>query len=292
MIMASTLSGAFAPPTAVELAEIARLVRESAGIVIGEGKASMVQSRLSKRLRALGLADYRSYLEHLQSPEGAEESGRMLSALTTNVTNFFRENHHFQQLRRDVLPPLIARARAGGRVRIWSAGCSSGQEPYSIAMLLCDLAEDAPTLDIRILATDIDPEMTAIGRAARYATALAESIPPAYAQQFLDATDDGVVLRPSVRGLVGFRELNLHATWPMRGTFDVIFCRNVAIYFDKQTQDALWSRFEAALAPDGWLFMGHSERLPADRPTRLVTAGITSYRLPAAGPDAEKRPWR
>lgn len=292
MTMTAPLAGAFAPPTAAELAEIARMVREGAGIVISEGKASMVQSRLAKRLRALGLPDYRSYLDHLQSPEGAEESGRMLSALTTNVTSFFRENHHFQQLRTEVLPPLIARARAGGRVRIWSAGCSSGQEPYSIAMLLCDLAEDAPTLDIRILATDIDPEMTALGRAARYPAPLAGAIPPAYAQRFLSLDGAGVVLHHALRNLVSFRELNLHSAWPMRGAFDVIFCRNVAIYFDKISQGALWSRFEAALAPEGWLFLGHSERLPADRPTRLVTAGITSYRLPQTGPDQEKRAWR
>ncbi len=279
--------GAFAPPNAAELAEISRLLREGAGIVIGEGKASMVQSRLAKRLRTLGLGDYRSYLALLNTPEGADERGRMLSALTTNVTHFFRENHHFEQLRTKVLPPLLARARAGGKVRIWSAGCSSGQEPYSIAMVLCDLADDIARLDIRILATDIDPEMTALGRAARYDPASVEPVPVALARRFLAHEDHAVTVCEPARGLVSFRELNLHSNWPMRGGFDVIFCRNVAIYFDKPSQETLWRRFEAALCPGGWLFLGHSERLPADAPTRLVTAGITSYRLPMAGSGTE-----
>lgn len=292
MNIGANLPGAFAPPSAADLAEIARLVRESTGIVIGEGKASMVQSRLAKRLRLLGLGDYRSYLELIHSPAGANEYGHMLSALTTNVTQFFRENHHFEQLRAEVLPPLVARARVGGRVRIWSAGCSSGQEPYSIAMVLCDLADDAAALDIRILATDIDPEMTAAGRAARYDAGLTDTIPAALARRYLAPEGGQVVLSDQVRALVSFRELNLHAAWPMRGGFDVIFCRNVAIYFDKPTQEALWRRFEAALTPGGWLFLGHSERLAVERSSRLITAGITSYRLPQSGEDPEGRPWR
>jgi chemotaxis protein methyltransferase CheR len=291
MSIAASLAGALAPPDAAELAEIARLVREGSGIVIGAGKASMVQSRLAKRLRALGLKDFRSYLALLNAPEGGDERRRMLSALTTNVTHFFRESHHFEQLRATVLPPLIARARAGGAVRIWSAGCSSGEEPYSIAMLLCDMADDIANLDIRILATDIDREMTALGRAARYAAAAAETVPVALARRFIAAVGDRVVLRDPPRSLVSFRELNLHSAWPMRGGFDIIFCRNVAIYFDTPTQDALWLRLEAALRPGGWLFLGHSERLPVGHPTRLSSQGITSYRLPVAAPDPEQRPW-
>lgn len=292
MNIGASLPGAFAPPTAGELAEIARMMRDGAGIVIAEGKSSMVQSRLAKRLRALGLRDYQTYLDYVRGPEGADEFSRMLSALTTNVTQFFRENHHFEQLRAEVLPSLIARARAGGRVRIWSAGCSSGQEPYSIAMVLCELAEDAASLDIRILATDIDPEMTAHGRVAQYEQASAESVPAPLARMFLRREAGLVEIADPPRRLVSFRELNLHAPWPMRGPFDVIFCRNVAIYFDKPAQDALWQRFEAALAPGGWLFLGHSERLSAERPTRLASAGITSYRLPTAGPHQEDRTWR
>jgi len=292
MNIGASLPGAFAPPTAGELAEIARMMRDGAGIVIAEGKSSMVQSRLAKRLRALGLRDYQAYLDYVKCPEGSAEFSRMLSALTTNVTQFFRENHHFEQLRAEVLPPLIARARAGGQVRIWSAGCSSGQEPYSIAMVLCDLAENAASLDIRILATDIDPEMTALGRAARYEQASADSVPAPLARKFLRHARGQVEIADPPRSLVSFRELNLHANWPMRGPFDVIFCRNVAIYFDKPAQDALWQRFETALAPGGWLFLGHSERLSAERPTRLASAGITSYRLPKAGPDQGDRTWR
>lgn len=271
-------SGARAPDPA-EMAAIAAIAHAEAGLVIAPDKASMVQSRLAKRLRALSLPDYASYIALVQSTEGAEERRRMISSLTTNVSHFFREPHHFDLLRQKALPPLIDRLRGGGRVRIWSAGCSNGQEAYSIAMTVLDLAPDAAERDFRILASDIDPVVIAKGRTATYEETAFDTVPQALRQKFLEPVSGGMRLVATARRLVKFHELNLHATWPMKGRFDAIFCRNVVIYFDSPTQQELWRRFAAALAPGGWLFVGHSERVPTSPATRFETAGITTYRL-------------
>jgi chemotaxis protein methyltransferase CheR len=268
-------------PSEAELGAIARVLYEQAGIVLAPGKTSMVQSRLGKRLRALGLKDYGGYIKLITSDEGHEERRSMISALTTNVTQFFRENHHFETLRTTALPPLIEQARAGGKVRIWSAGCSTGQEVFSIAMVLADMVPELSRLDIKLLATDIDPQMIARGRAAVYEDGTLSTIPKTL-QRFTSVKEDGVHINQELRNLVSFHELNLHDTWPMRGLFDIVFCRNVVIYFNPEDQLRLWRRFESVLKPGGWLFVGHSERIPLDPPSRLTTAGITTYKLPAA----------
>lgn len=266
-------------PTETDLLAIAEILHRRAGIVLAPGKGAMVQSRLGKRLRRLGIGDYRSYLAHVTSERGEDELKAMISALTTNVTHFFRERHHFDTLRHHALPPLIARARAGGRVRIWSAGSSNGQEAFSIAMVLAELAPDFEALDIRILATDIDPRMIACGQAAIYDEQLLDTVPPALRGRFFRQGPAGFQVVDSLRRMVTFRELNLHAPWPMKGRFSIIFCRNVVIYFDPQAQARLWARFEEVLEPGGWIFVGHSERI-ARSGSRLETAGITTYRLP------------
>lgn len=266
-------------PDAAQMARIARILHDEAGIVLAPGKASMVQSRLAKRLRALDLPDYASYLDLVSAEAGSDERRRMISALTTNVSHFFREGHHFDCLRDQVLPPLIARLKAGGRVRIWSAGCSNGQEPWSIAMTVQRAFPDVGRHDFRILATDIDPEVLARARAASYEPAMTGGIPADMRQAFLEPDGAGLRITAPLQALVQFRELNLHAAWPMKGRFDVIFCRNVVIYFDGETQNRLWTRFAEALTPEGWLFVGHSERVAAGVGARFVAAGITSYRL-------------
>ncbi len=267
-------------PSPTELARIIQILHDSAGIVIAPGKGSMVQSRLAKRLRALGLTDYSSYISLVTSEAGKAERREMISALTTNVTHFFREKHHFDRLKDEVLPPLIARAQAGGRVRLWSAGSSNGQEAYSIAMTLAELTSDLAGLDIRILATDIDPVMIKWGERGHYSETQSDSIPDPLIRKYLTRNGDGFDIDPTLRRLLSFRELNLHDPWPMHGQFDVIFCRNVVIYFDAEARKRLWKRFEAQLAPGGWLFVGHSERVQLGAPSRLRTAGVTTYRLP------------
>lgn len=279
-------------PSESELREIAKIIYDHAGIVIAPGKGSMVQSRLGKRLRALGLKSYTDYIALVSSEAGKEEHRHMVSALTTNVTHFFRENHHFELLREQALPPLLERARAGGRVRLWSAGSSNGQEAYSMAMTLAELAPDLERLDIRILATDIDPVMIAHGAQGFYDAALVEAVPEPLRRKYFQPEGSGQRVVPALRRLLAFKELNLHEPWPMKGHFDIIFCRNVVIYFDPEAQERLWRRFEAALNPGGWLFVGHSERVHQSSHSKLVSAGITTYRLPDAGPNTGGTQWR
>ena len=151
-----------------DLSEIAAMIYADAGIYLNDTKASLVYSRLSKHIRNLGLSGFREYCALVSSPEGAQARREMLSHLTTNFTRFFRENHHFEHLRDEVLPGLIARAKSGGRVRIWSAACSDGQEPYSIALTVLAMFPNAADYDFKILATDIDPKILAQARAGIY----------------------------------------------------------------------------------------------------------------------------
>ena len=278
-------------PSEAELREIAKILHDHAGIVIAPEKGSMVQSRLAKRLRALGLTSYAGYIALVSSENGRDERREMVSALTTNVTHFFRENHHFELLRKHALPSLIDRARAGERLRIWSAGSSNGQEAYSIAMTLAELAPDVGRLDVRILATDIDPRMIAQGAQGRYEPGLVAAVPEPLRHKYFVPEDGQLRIVPALRDLLAFRELNLHEPWPMKGRFDIIFCRNVVIYFDPAAQSRLWQRFEMALNPGGWLMVGHSERVPATSHSRLVSAGITTYRLPSAGTNTGETKW-
>jgi chemotaxis protein methyltransferase CheR len=206
----------------------------------------------------------------------------MVAAMTTNVTRFFREPHHFDHLQKSVLSRLAEEARGGMRVRLWSAGCSSGEEPYSIAIALLDVMPDAPDHDIRILATDIDPDVLNRAQAAVYRAGQVENIPAESRSKCLlptkDAGEMAFCISDVARELVRFRELNLLDPWPMTGRFDVIFCRNVMIYFDEPTQNDIWLRFAEVLQPGGYLYIGHSERIAADRlPFDLV--GQTTYRL-------------
>lgn len=260
---------------------LSELVYAESGIVLSDGKRNLVTSRLAKRLRDLDIGDFDAYCRHLESPDGAAERRRMISLLTTNVTKFFREAHHFAGLEEQVLPPLIARARSGGRVRIWSAGCSSGQEPYSIAATVKKLMPDAGNRDVRILGTDIDPEMIRMGRAAEYADADEPQIPPEMRRLMFgpaNGSDNGGRIVPDLKALVTLAELNLMEDWPMRGRFDVIFCRNVVIYFDAPTQARLWARFADILVPGGYLFIGHSERVSGPAADQFVPTGVTQYR--------------
>jgi chemotaxis protein methyltransferase CheR len=263
--------------TAQDLRKIAALVHGEAGIVITESKAGLVYSRLAKRLRMIGLRSFREYCELVESEDGASERSAMIAAMTTNVTRFFREAHHFDHLR-DVCLKLAPAVRAGKPLRIWSAACSSGEEPYSIAMTLLSAIPDASEHDVRILATDIDPNMVARGRGRTYPASVVASIPADMFSKWTARRDDSVVMSDALAALIRFNELNLLSDWPMRGKFDVIFCRNVMIYFDEPTQDRIWTRFANILTPEGMLYIGHSERIALDRhPFDLV--GQTAYRL-------------
>ena len=269
------------PFTWADFRQIAELVHSEAGIVLTETKVNLVYSRLAKRLRAIGLRTFRDYCSLIQGEEGVDERQAMIAAMTTNVTRFFREAHHFDYLRTRVLPGLLEGARKGGKVRVWSAGCSSGEEAYSIALTMLDLEPKAADMDVRILASDIDPEMLRRGSNGVYPVRQMGDIPQEMRRKWFSVVQGSggadLEVGEDLHELVRFRELNLLRDWPMRGKFDVIFCRNVMIYFDDETQNSVWDRFAGILRPGGTLCIGHSERIAVGaHPYDLV--GQTIYR--------------
>ena len=256
--------------------KIANLVMRSAGIVVSDRKRAFIQGRLGRRLRALGLSDFHEYCELLDSPHGDEERHNLINAVTTNHTSFFREKHHFDYLK-DIVLPGIARGNDVRRLRIWSAGCSTGEEPYTIGMTLKE-AQALPGWDVKLLATDLDSNVVEKASEGIYDAERLDSIPAAYRSKYLvDAGQRGARVCDDVRSLITFGQLNLLETWPMTGPFDVIFCRNVVIYFDKTTQKKLFDRYASILKPDGWLFIGHSESLMGIS-DRFELVGRTIYR--------------
>ncbi len=279
--------------TEADFTRIARIAKQGWGLSLEGAKRPLIRSRLGRRLKALHLGSFDAYCDLVEAGD-AGECDHFVTALTTNVTHFYREVHHFELLETQVLPGLIARARQRERVRLWSAGCSSGQEPYSLAASVLALARDAAALDLRILATDIDPNVLKTAEAGSYDAKMLSFPSPELESRLFARTgkDAGVLrdIRPELKPLVTFRRLNLMDPWPFSGRFDVILCRNVAIYFDKPTQARLWSRFADCLNPGGWLLIGHSERIPAPAELGLETAGITAYRR-AAAPATPSRDW-
>lgn len=273
--------------TAEDFRQIAEALHSDAGIHITESKHSLVYSRLAKRLRALGLESFREYCALLRSNEGGDERQKMIAALTTNVTKFYREPHHFEHLKQHVLPPLLEAARRGGRVRIWSAGCSNGQEPYSIALVILSLMSDAANYDVKVLATDIDPNMISDSRTGTYPEDAISAVPRDQLLRWFEPVVERGAKSWSVgdelREIVSFRELNLMGAWPMKGKFNVIFCRNVVIYFKDETKAKIWSRFVPLLTPNGCLYVGHSERLSEPAASSFVSEGTTTYRLSGGG---------
>jgi chemotaxis protein methyltransferase CheR len=271
--------------TEEDFARIAKMLHDDAGIYLPEVKATLVYSRLAKRLRALGLQSFRDYCAMLTEEGGAGvgERQQMLAALTTNVTRFYREPHHFEHLKTKVLPPLLDHARKGGRVRLWSAACSTGPEPYSMALTVLSLMPEAAKYDVRILATDIDPNVVAEGQRGVYRNDAVEPIPNDLRARWMQrVSQDGELAwsaGPEMRKLIAFRELNLIGSWPMKGPFDVIFCRNVVIYFEEETQARVWSRFKPLLTREGRLYIGHSERLNGPAASAFVSDSLTTYRF-------------
>lgn len=260
---------------------LAQLARREFGLSLAPSKKPLVYSRLSRRLKDRAVDSFPAYLDLVSRPEEGNEKQELISALTTNVTSFFREEHHFKTLKADCLSPLQDVAERGRRIRLWSAGCSSGQEAYCMAMTALDSLPPPARQDLRILATDIDPQIIQKARNGLYSAKEVQSVPAAYASKWIqtDAAHPGQVsMHKDLRDLIAFGELNLIAAWPFQGPFDAIFCRNVAIYFDQETQQTLWQRFCDMLHPGGFLFIGHSERVSGSALSQLEAAGVTSYR--------------
>lgn len=243
---------------------IRRLVGEQTGIVLSDAKKDMVYGRLARRLRQLGLPDFASYCRFLEEDDGGE-MGELINAITTNLTAFFREGHHFDYLGNVLLPQLMQEKVHERRIRIWSAGCSTGEEPYSIAMVLREVIPANRGWDVRILATDLDSNVLATGRHGVYPEERVRDLPRQRLSRWFQrgggANQGFVRVKSELRDLISFKRLNLLHPWPFKGPFDLIFCRNVVIYFSKDTQRQLFDRFADMLAPRGHLFIGHSETL-------------------------------
>jgi chemotaxis protein methyltransferase CheR len=262
-----------------DFAFIRKLVAERTGIALSDAKKDLVYGRLSRRLRQLGIRGFAAYCELLKQGD-EQELVHFVNAITTNLTAFFREHHHFDYLADTVLTRWAEDA-GKRRLRIWSAGCSSGEEAYSIAMVVREKFPHCAGRDIRILATDLDTNVVAHAKAGIYDAARVEGLPPERLRRWFRkgrGTNAGAVrVAPALQELITFKPLNLMQPWPMKGLFDVIFCRNVVIYFDKPTQRILFDRYANLLADDGHLFVGHSETL-FKVTDRFQLIGKTVYR--------------
>ncbi len=277
---ASTLSaGEFAerefPMTDADFEEIRKVAYKITGISLSDHKKNMVYGRLARRLRQLNIATFAGYCREISSKD-SPELPNFVNAITTNLTSFFREFHHFQYLKSTIFPNLIKQNAASKRIRIWSAGCSTGEEAYSIAMVVKTF-QQLNSWDLKILATDLDSNVVDTGRRAIYASDRGEKVPAEFSKYIVeDSRNNTVSIKPEVASLVTFKQLNLLHSWPMKGPFDVIFCRNVVIYFDAPTQTKLFDRYADILRPDGHLFIGHSENLH-NISDRFQSQGRTIY---------------
>jgi chemotaxis protein methyltransferase CheR len=260
---------------------IASIMYRETGIRLEEGKRSLVYARLTKRLRKYGLRAFKDYCDLIDSGNAEQERIDLISALTTHVTRFYREPHHFEFLKRTVLPPLVEAARRGQSVRMWSAGCSSGEEPYTMALSLLELEPRAGDLNIKILATDIDPITLDVGARGQYHKSLVANVAPALRDRyFRDVGNERLEATADLKSLITFRALNLNQErgWPFRGPFDIVFCRNVVIYFEEDIQTRFWHRLTPMIREGGWLFLGHSERLSDCADPFYRGEDITTYR--------------
>jgi len=261
--------------------KLTQLAYEHAGIALSESKENLIYSRLSRRLRALRLTTFRDYCDYLTTHAAEIES--FINSISTNHTKFFREVHHFEHFRSHVAVPFAhaAARKSGGRLRVWSAGCSTGEEPYTIAIVLKREIRNFADNDVRILATDIDTDVLTKAANGEFAPNSVDEVPKDYQSFFTrkagTASAEKVRVDENLQSLIAFRRLNLMESWPFQGLFDAIFCRNVMIYFDAATKATLVERFTQRIKPGGWLYIGHSESLIGAH-SGLELVGRTTYR--------------
>lgn len=260
------------------------LAKQQAGIELNDSKRELVYGRLARRLRELQMTNFDEYCSLLQAP-GSEELSNFVNAITTNHTAFFREPHHFEYLRDEALPHLITARKASRKIRIWCSAASTGQEPYTLAITTAKAMPSDGSWDAKILATDIDGTAIAKCKAGVYRESDIPEVTGYGARREWFRSGSGglsVEMADHLRQMLYFRELNLMETWPMSGPIDVIFCRNVVIYFSKETQRQLFKRFAQIIAPDGYLFIGHSESI-LHSTDLFEPVGRTIYRPLGAG---------
>ncbi len=257
-----------------------KMVVDHTGIALSDAKKELVYGRLTRRLRKLSLDSFDDYQNYILDNK-EEELGNFINADTTNLTSFFREPHHFEYLTEEVIPELVRNNRSSRRIRVWSAGCSTGEEPYSLAITLREAIPDIDRWDVRILATDIDTNVIQKGENGIYDEERITGLSPTRIKRWFysgrDKQAGKVRVKPELQEMISFRQLNLMTDWPMKGLFDILFCRNVVIYFDKPTQKVLFDRFTRHLITDAHLFIGHSETL-YNVSDRFQLLGKTIYR--------------
>ena len=264
---------------AADFKAVSEIAYAEAGIVLNEGKAMLVYSRLAPLVRDSGCATFGSYVMRIREDDA--ERNRAIMALTTNHTFFNREAHHFDHFAQTVRPDLIARLARKEKVRLWSAGSSSGEETWSLLLTLLGTNRDAGLKiakgDLRLLGSDIAEHALRKAEAARYRAEDLKVLPEALTRIWVHSEGESAEIAPEVRALARFRTLNLLGDWPMQGKFNVIFCRNVMIYFDAPTKERLVARFANALVPGGYLYVGHSERVTGPALDQLMPCGPTIY---------------
>jgi len=254
---------------------IASRIREMTGIVLQEHKRVMVQTRVMDRIRSQGFKSFENYLDFLDQPQGQPELEYFCNALTTNLTSFFREIHHFEHFSQEINRLVNEEV---DKLRFWSAGCSTGEEAYSMALLVSQMNFNELVPNTKILATDIDTNVLSAAKSSLFNDSSIKDIKN-IDKRFIKRREEGGLFSftSDVKDIISFKRLNLLNTWPMNGKFDVIFCRNVLIYFSAQTKTNLISRFVNKLNPNGVLYLGHSETILDEHP-QLVNEGNTIYR--------------
>ncbi len=264
---------------------VSDLVYRYCGINLHEGKKELVRARLAKRLRALKIRTFDEYIKFATSDPSGKEFINLIDSISTNLTSFFRENQHFNYLNQVFFPQMFARKKAQrqSRIRVWSAGCSSGEEPYSIAITLLDAVEGMGAWDIKVLATDISTQILDRAKQGIYEKKRIDPVSGAQKQKYLTKLpgkgQEEYQVSDRLKKIIVFARLNLMEPWPIKGPIDFIFCRNVMIYFDKPTQQKLVNRYFDLLESGGLLFTGHSESLTGIQ-HRFQYVQPTIYRKP------------
>ena len=266
--------------TDAEFKELSSIIYKDTGIFIDESKRQLIYRRISVRLKNLGMSSFSEYIDLVKTRDPAETE-IFQNTITTNLTSFFRESHHFDFLRESIVPEILTSNKLSEKLRIWSAGCSTGQEPYSIAITLREAFPEIDRWDAKVLCTDLDTEVLQKCKSGVYSRKDVANLPNDYSSRWFDTvaneSEGAVVAKQSLKDILFFKQLNLMDEWKMRGTFDVIFCRNVVIYFDKPTQKRLMERFSDYLVTGGYLVLGHSESLQGAK-DRFELIGKTIYK--------------
>ncbi|MFK5979671.1 MAG: protein-glutamate O-methyltransferase [Rhizobiaceae bacterium] len=269
--------------TDTDFSAISALVLQQSGIHLGDAKKDLVYSRLTKRIRIRKLAGFGEYLKFVKSGAGTAEREELISAITTNVTNFNREGHHFEHFSTHVAPGLIERARRGEPIRMWSAACSDGREPFTLAMSLLNRMPEAGNFNIKILATDIDKKSIQTANTGQYTAEMVNRLDRKTVEKWFEPSGDMMQVKQVVRNMVQFNVLNFLDDWPMKRKFDVIFCRNALIYFKADMQETIFDGFTRFLHDDAYMYIGHSERIVGRAVDKFKSVGPTSFQYKPKG---------